>query len=82
MVFCGTPPTPVSSGTVFTKLRKTALSGESVKTMWAEWSVERQSNPHDRELGYQTNPSLGTVFTERFVLDEVGDDPINLCPVI
>ncbi len=76
-VFCGTPPTPVSSGTVFTKLRKIALSGESVNTMWAEWSVESQSNPHDRELWYQTNPSLGTVFTERSVLDEVGDDPID-----
>lgn len=76
-IFCGTPPTPVSSGTVFMKLRKTALAGESVNTMWAEWSVENQSDPHDRELWYQTNPSLGTVFTERSVLDEVGDDPID-----
>ena len=76
-IFCGTPPTPVSSGTVFMKLRKTALAGESVNTMWAEWSVENQSNPHDRELWYQTNPSLGTIFTERSVLDEVGDDPID-----
>lgn len=76
-IFCGTPPTPVSSGTVFTKLRKTALSGESINTMWAEWSVENQSDPHDRELWYQTNPSLGTVFTERSVLDEVGDDQID-----
>ncbi len=76
-IFCGTPPTPVSSGTVFMKLRKSALAGESVNTMWAEWSVESQSNPHDRELWYQTNPSLGTVFTERSVMDEVGDDPID-----
>lgn len=76
-IFCGTPPTPVSSGTVFLKLRKSALAGESINTLWAEWSVEQQSDPHDRELWYQTNPSLGTVFTERSVLDEVGDDPVD-----
>lgn len=76
-IFCGTPPTPVSSGTVFLKLRKSALAGESINTFWAEWSIERQSDPHDRELWYQTNPSLGTVFTERSVLDEVGDDPVD-----
>lgn len=76
-IFCGTPPTPVSSGTVFLKLRKSALAGETINTMWAEWSVSKQSDPHDRELWYKTNPSLGTVFTERSVLDEVGDDPID-----
>lgn len=76
-IFCGTPPTPVSSGTIFMKLRKSALIGETVNTMWAEWSVENQSDPHDRELWYQCNPSLGTIFTERSVLDEIGDDPID-----
>ena len=76
-IFCGTPPTPVSSGTIFLKLRKSALAGETINTMWTEWSVSKQSDPHDRELWYKTNPSLGTVFTERSVLDEVGDDPID-----
>lgn len=76
-IFCGTPPTPVSSGTVFLKLRKSALAGESINTLWAEWSISKQSDPHDRNLWYKTNPSLGTIFTERSVLDEVGDDPID-----
>lgn len=76
-LFCGTPPTPVSSGTVFTKLRQKTLAGETYNTGWAEWSVSEQSDVHNRELWYQTNPSLGTVFTERSVMDEIGTDEID-----
>lgn len=76
-IFCGTPPTPVSSGTVFTKFRKATLAGEKQNSGWAEWSVENQSDPRDKELWYQTNPSLGTVFTERSVADEIGDDNVD-----
>lgn len=76
-IFCGTPPTPVSSGTVFTKFRKATLEGDTVNAGWAEWSVDEQSDPRDRELWYETNPSLGTVLTERAVTDEIGSDPID-----
>lgn len=76
-IFCGTPPTPVSSGTVFTKFRNATLAGETVNAGWAEWSVEEQSDPRDIDLWYETNPSLGTVFTERSVTDEIGSDPID-----
>lgn len=76
-IFCGTPPTPVSSGTVFTKLRKNVLSGSSENSGWAEWSVEKMSDPRDKDLWYLANPSLGTIFTERSVLDEVGDDEVD-----
>lgn len=76
-LFCGTPPTPVSSGTVFLKMRNAALAGDMANTGWAEWSVDRQTDPHDREAWYQTNPSLGTVFTERSVLDEIGTDTVD-----
>lgn len=76
-LFCGTPPTPVSSGTVFLKLRNAALQGSTRNTGWAEWSVEQQTDPQDVEAWYETNPSLGTVFTERSVADEIGTDPID-----
>ena len=76
-IFCGTPPTPVSSGTVFTKLRDATLAGERENSGWAEWSVDKMSDPHDRELWYETNPSLGTVLTERKIADEIGDDPVD-----
>lgn len=76
-IFCGTPPTPVSSGTVFTKFRKDTLAGLKQNSGWAEWSVEYQSNPNDKELWYRCNPSLGTVFTERSVSDEIGTDVVD-----
>lgn len=76
-IFCGTPPTAVSSGTVFTKLRKNALEGKTKNTGWAEWSVENMSDVHDVELWYDTNPSLGTVLTERKIEDEIGSDEID-----
>ena len=76
-LFCGTPPTPVSSGTVFLKLRRAALRGETQNTGWAEWSVEHQTDPNDRAAWYETNPSLGTIFTERSVADEIGTDTVD-----
>lgn len=76
-LFCGTPPTTVSSGTVFLKMRNKALQGETVNTGWAEWSVENMTDSKDREAWYETNPSLGTILTERSVLDEVGSDPVD-----
>ncbi len=76
-IFCGTPPTAVSSGTVFTKYRTTTLEGGSVNGGWAEWSVPEESDVRDRELWYETNPSLGTVLTERAILDEITTDHID-----
>lgn len=76
-LFCGTPPTPISSGTVFTKFRESCLAGETKNSGWAEWSVEFETDPQDREAWYLTNPSLGTIFTERSVEDEIGPDRID-----
>ena len=76
-LFCGTPPTPVSSGTVFFKMRNSALQGLTQNTGWAEWSVEQQTDPHDVEAWYRTNPSLGTIFTERSVEDEITGDLVD-----
>lgn len=76
-IFCGTPPTPVSSGTVFTKFRETTLSGGNENAGWAEWSVEKETDPKDKEAWYETNPSLGIILTERKILDEVGSDIVD-----
>lgn len=76
-VFCGTPPTPASSGTVFLKLRNAALRGEARDTAWAEWSVEHQTDVHDVAAWYETNPSMGTILTERKVEAEIGPDPVD-----
>lgn len=76
-IFCGTPPTLVSSGTVFVNLRNETLQGGKKNTGWAEWSVEDESDCYDKELWYKTNPSLGTIFTERSIEDEIGSDVID-----
>ncbi len=76
-LFCGTPPTMVSSGTIFTKMRDLVLSGKMKNTGWAEWSVEFKTDPNDVEAWYRTNPSLGTVFTERIIQDEIGNDDVD-----
>lgn len=76
-IFCGTPPTPVSSSTVFMKFRNNTLAGAVANGGWAEWSVEEQSDVHDRELWYRCNPSLGTVLTECAVLDEITTDAVD-----
>ena len=74
-IFCGTPPTPLSSGTVFVDFRKSALSGGVENSGWAEWGIEDVvKDIRDKELWYECNPSLGTIFTERSIQDEIGED--------
>ena len=76
-IFCGTPPTAVSAGTVFLKLREGVFNGVSKNTAWAEWSIPYQSDPNDKDLWYETNPSLGLGLSERAVEDEITSDPID-----
>lgn len=76
-IFCGTPPTVVSAGTVFAKYRTKTLEGKSINGGWAEWSVENQTDPEDVSAWYLTNPSLGTILTERKIRDEIGSDYID-----
>lgn len=76
-IFCGTPPTAVSTGTVFIKFRNRTLQGGTANGFWAEWSVSEESDVYDRELWYECNPSLGTVLTERAILDEITEDLLD-----
>ncbi len=76
-LFMGTPPTAISAGTVFTKYRKAVLNYETEDNGWAEWSVEEMTDPHDKDAWYETNPSLGTIFTERAVKDEISSNDLD-----
>lgn len=79
-IFCGTPPTLVSAGTVFTKMRESTLQGGRYATGWAEWSVEtRPADLMDTEIWYETNPSMGYHLDERKIRAEYdGDkDPLD-----
>ena len=72
-IMCGTPPTAVSAGTVFKDYRDSVLAGSLQNAGWVEWSVREISDPNDRDLWYDCNPSLGITLDERAVMDEVGN---------
>lgn len=74
-LMCGTPPTAVSSGTVFYTYRRDTLGGGNADAGWSEWSVPFRTNAHDAELWYETNPSLGSILTERKIRSELSKDP-------
>lgn len=76
-LMCGTPPTAVSSGTVFQKFRQNVLSGGGTDDGWAEWSVPKISNVKDVDLWYETNPSLGQILTERTIRSELTGNSID-----
>lgn len=76
-IMCGTPPTPVSSGTVFTGYREKVLFGRSEYSGWAEWSVEDIKDIEDKEAWYHSNPSMGFHLNERKILAELGDDKLD-----
>lgn len=76
-LMCGTPPTAVSSGTVFLLLRRDILCGKAEDNGWAEWSVTKLSDTHNSELWYETNPSLGIILSERTIRSELGNDTVD-----
>lgn len=76
-IFCGTPPTATSSGTVFMEMRRDALAGDRQNTGWCEWSVEGMTDVQNRAAWYETNPSLGTILTERKIQDEINGDDVD-----
>lgn len=76
-VMCGTPPTPVSSGTVFTNYRSTVLFGKGKYSGWAEWSVDEEKEIDDVEAWYNSNPSMGYHLNERKIEAELGDDKFD-----
>ena len=77
IILCGTPPTTVSSGTVFQKLRRSCLAGETEEIGWAEWSVPVMSDVNDVSLWYETNPAMGHQLNERKVKAEDKTDEID-----
>lgn len=76
-IMTGTPPTPVSSGTVFTKYRENVLFGQSKYSGWAEWSVDEEKDIHDVDSWYNSNPSMGYHLNERKIEAELGDDKLD-----
>ena len=77
IIMLGTPPTAVSSGDVFKRLRNEILSGKATDSGWEEWSVEHQHDPHDVDAWYDTNPALGITLKERDIAAEITGDYLD-----
>ena len=77
-IMVGTPPTVISGGDVFVKVRESILEGKAQDTGWAEWSISEQTdNISDTALWYKYNPSLGYILTERNIRGELAGDPLD-----
>lgn len=70
VIYVSSPPTAQSTGEVFRGIRKRALSGESDKIAWFEWSVEEIGDVKDKTRWYLTNPSLGLLIQESTIESE------------
>ena len=66
-IYVSTPPTSKSDGSVFRGIRDMALSGESERMAWFEWSVDEIGDVRDKSRWYATNPSLGILIQEQTV---------------
>ena len=60
VIYCGTPPDPGVTGTVFRTIRDSAIKGETKSTAWFEFSVKEIGDVHDPKRWALTNPALGT----------------------
>lgn len=60
VIYCGTPPDPGVTGTVFRTIRDSAIKGETKSTAWFEFSVNEIGDVHDPKRWAMTNPALGT----------------------
>ena len=70
VIYVSSPPTAQSIGEVFRGIRKRALSGESEKIAWFEWSVDEIGDVKDKTRWYSTNPSLGLLIQETTIESE------------
>lgn len=77
IILCGTPPTAVSKGTIFPKLRDSCLFGSADEVGWAEWSVDQQSDVNNVDLWYRCNPAMGYQLNERKIKAEDKTDVID-----
>lgn len=77
IILCGTPPTLVSKGTVFPKLRTDCLSGKTEDIGWSEWSTPHKADCNDVDLWYECNPAMGYQLTERKIRAEDKKDELD-----
>lgn len=77
-IMVGTPPTAISGGDVFVRLRGSIIENKAPDTGWSEWSIDEMADDVSNvDLWYKYNPSLGTILSERNVRGELAGDAID-----
>ena len=57
--------------------RKACLHGGEDLSGWAEWSIDKITDPTDKDAWYETNPSLGIFLRERTIVTETKNEKID-----
>ncbi len=79
-IFVGTPPTVISVGDVFVRIRNSVLEKRAQDTGWAEWSVPEMvegDKLNDPKLWKRYNPSFGKIIKERNIRNELSGDVLD-----
>ncbi len=82
LLYTGTPPDPSSPGTVFARVRDTALKRPGKRTLWHEWGIT-ELPPKGATFAdvlddvYAANPSMGYVLDEEFTETEFSNSDID-----
>lgn len=59
VIYVGTPPDEETPGTVFRKIRTSAMSGETKTLSWFEFSTDKIGDVSDKDRWFASNPALG-----------------------
>jgi phage terminase large subunit-like protein len=79
-IMVGTPPTVVSQGDVFVRIRGKVLENKAPETGWAEWSTPELiegEKLNDPKIWWRYNPSYGKLLNERKVRNELTGDVLD-----
>lgn len=79
-IMVGTPPTVISVGDVFVRIRNSVLEKKALATGWAEWSVPEMvegDKLNDPKLWKRYNPSFGKLLKERNIRSELSGDVLD-----
>ena len=80
IIMVGTPPTVISGGDVFVRIRESVLGQRAPQTGWAEWSISEMIEAdklNDPDLWKRYNPSYGKLLKERNIRNELSGDVLD-----
>ena len=80
IIMVGTPPTVISGGDVFVRIREAVLNNRAPETGWAEWSTPEMVEAdklNDPVLWKRYNPSYGKLLKERNIRNELTGDVLD-----